>query len=361
MPAAISLLSSSPGTTPQIRNPADAAKAFETLMLQQLMGSMSKTVGNSGLFNNGFEGKLYGEMFVSAIAEKAAGGNLGLTEMIQEALGVDERLVGELKSFTSAIRGISAYRAAVSGAAEPPANGFLAQVAEGWLDRGQPSKWGKEGALTEHDLAADLVTNGVGGPAVFNVRDASGYEGHPKCNLFAFEMLRRAGYSVPVRPRSHGWGYPGADTVAKWSEKGDTGAWAQVRTSASAEALDALARSGTPLLLSSSAPESRAGHMAVADRIHSIQRDQDGRIAVLEYSGWDAGSKKAGYGRKVWRLASIPGQGRGGLDRIEVLEPAQAAQAGSLHRIGSERPGASVHDLPRETTMPAQGSARGTD
>ncbi|MCP4606260.1 MAG: hypothetical protein GY847_38080 [Proteobacteria bacterium] len=363
MPNGITPLAANPGTVPNIRTAADAAKAFETLMFQQLMRSMSKTVGKSGLMGSGFEGDVYGDMFVSAIAEKAAGTGLGLSEMIQKALGIEDRLSGQMKSLSNSIRGIGTYRAAalqgyraeVSGMSQPPANRNLAQVAEDWIGSISSERWGKNGELTPNDLAADLATEGVGGTAVFNVLDASGYKGHPKCNLFAFEMLRRSGYMVPVRPRSHGWGYPGADTVTRWSQKGEIGDWARIRSGESAGELDAAVQSGRPILLASSAPDDKAGHMAVADRIHSIKRDQEGRIAAIEYSGWEAGSKKAGYGRRVWRLASVQGKGRGGLDRIEVIEPNPVSGQNSFHSIGKGLPGASILDKPPESAVKTQG------
>ncbi|MCP4679836.1 MAG: hypothetical protein GY854_30960 [Deltaproteobacteria bacterium] len=361
MPGPVAPLSAGLGATPEIRTPVQAAKAFETMMLQQLLRSMSKTVGKSEFLGGGFEGNLYGEMFVSAIAEKAAGKGLGLGDMIQRALGVDERISGKISSLGNTLRGMGAYRAAVSGATEPPANHALANVADMWLSQEAPARWGREGALTSQDLAADLITEGVGGAAAFNVRDASGYQGHPKCNLFAFEMLRRAGYSVPVRPRSRGWGYPGADAVARWSENGDIEGWARVRSGATAADLDAVARGGQPLLLASSAPENRAGHMAVADRIHEVKRNAEGKIVTIEYSGWEAGSKRASYGRRVWRLASVRGTGRGGLDRIEVLEPHLASVGNSYHFIGKGRPGASVLDGQQKMHDKIQGLGTGSD
>ncbi len=348
MPGPVTSIGSGFETSPRIQSPDQAAKAFEAMFLKQLFGEMTKTVDKSGLFGGGFESDMYGDMFASAIAESAAGGSLGLLEMLEQNLGIDKRLTNKVTSVTNMLKGIGAYRATVSGDAAPPANPGLAKLAEGWLDAESGVRWGREGELTPVDLAANLSTEGAGGTARFNVLDASGYKGHPKCNLFAFEMLRRAGYRVPIRPRSHGWGYPGADAVARWSEGGKVEDWASVRSRASAVELDAEARTGKPLLLASSAPEGVAGHMAVADRIHDVKRDGNGRIAVIEYSGWEAGSKKASYGRRVWRLENIKGRGRGGLDRIEVLEPHRADGQNNYHPIGKGKPGASVLDISRE-------------
>ena len=174
-------------------------------------------------------------------------------------------------------------------------------------------------------------------------------------------MLRRAGFSVPIRARARGWGYIGADSTTRMVARGEVDQWSRVRSSSPAETLDAEARLGRPFLLTSSAEGERAGHMAVADRIHRIERDEQGQIAVLEYSGWEAGSKRASYGRRVWRLASIPGQGRGGLDRIEILEP--KAQTGNqvYFPVDGNRPGASHYDRPSESTDVTQGSDLSSD
>ena len=91
MPAEIAPVGHSPfQTTPNIQTGTDAARAFEALMLQQLFSSMSKTVGDSGLFGGGFEQKMYSDMFVSSLAEQAAGSGLGLSEMIQQSLGLED-------------------------------------------------------------------------------------------------------------------------------------------------------------------------------------------------------------------------------------------------------------------------------
>ncbi len=348
-------------TDRNIQSPMEAAKAFEALLLKELLGSMSKTVESSGLFGDGFEAGLYGEMFISAIAEESAGSALGLGEMIQQALGVERRTSAQIRSLNAVRRGMSTYQATRTGDTAPPANPILHQLANEWLSGDAALRWGKSGELTTADVGATLETPGIGGTAVFNVLDAAGYKNHPKCNVFAFEMLRRAGYSVPVRPRRHGWGYPGADTVTRWSEDGKVNTWAHVQTHRDAGALDAEARQGIPFLLASSAPDSAAGHMAVADRIHAMRRGPDGRIEVVEYSGWEAGSKQASYKRRVWRLASVPGEGRGGLDRIEVLRPHQVYGRENLIPVGTAQPGASIHDRRVEMSMSAQGSVSNTD
>ncbi len=344
MPMGVAPVGGAFDTIPNINSPKEAAKAFETLLLQQLFKEMSKTVGHSGLMGGGFESKLYSDMFSSSIAETVSGSGSGLSEMIQKSLGVEPEHLDPARPIGNLSTSIRAYRAALTGTAATPSNTYLDAVANDMLSQGSTQQWGRDGELSTRDLAADIVTHDVNGTAVFNVRDASGYKGHPKCNLFAFEMLRRAGYTVPVRARSHGWGYPGADSTTRRAAKEKVSDWASIRTHATTEELDHRARSGQPLLVTSSAPEKAAGHMAVADRIHRVQRNSDGKIASIEYSGWEAGSKGAKYGRRVWRLESLPGKGRGGLDRIEVLEPKWAAGVNNYRPIGNERPGASILD-----------------
>ncbi len=350
---------------PRIETPEQAASAFEALMLKQLFTVMSKSGGSSGMFGKGFAGDVYNDMFADALAQQASGSDLGMARMLRSALGVEERAAqtaATSRFTTNIVRGLQSYKAVITGEGEPPINTQLAALAGKWLGGDAATRWGEEGMLTSQDLAADLVTQGADGPAAFNVEDASGYEGHPKCNLFALEMLRRTGFKVPVRARSHGWGFPSADAVTRMSNLGSSDAWATRKTASSVEELDAMAQSGTPLLLSSSAPDGRPGHMAVIDRVHNIERTENGQIATIEYSGWEAGTQKAGYGRKVWRLEGIPGSGRGGLEQIEVLVP-QAAKGQPFVPVDDAVPGASLNDDTSGNlmTLRTQGSAETTD
>lgn len=346
MPLALGAVGMNDNSSASLRTPQDAAHAFEALMLKQLMKSMTDTVGKSGVFGSGFEGELYSDMFSSAVAEEAAGSNVGLSEMILRAMGVDERMETSFQSIgNTAARALSSYRAQLSGETEIPSNRTLANLVDDWMQTSDSFRWGKDGALTTAELGADISTSTESGVAHFNVRDADGYKGYPKCNLFAFETLRRAGYTVPVRARDHGWGYPGAGNTTRLSASDNVDNWGRVRTGDSREALDQSALNGVPLLLSSSAPDDKAGHMAVADRIHRVERNEKGDIAVIEYSGWESGSTKASYGRRVWRAEGIEGQGRGGLDRIEIIEPLPASVYGEFQALGKGLPGASVRDV----------------
>jgi len=359
MPGAAGAVGAGYASSPQIRNGEQAAKAFEAMLFKQLMSTMSKSIQKSGLFQGGFEADLYSDMYGSAVAEQAAEQGIGLSAMIKEALGVEDRTSSGVKSTPGflATRGLGAYRAQTSGPTEPPVNRSLAAMADQWLAGEASSRWSPSGELTRADLASDYVTEEAGGLAAFNVKDASGYKGYPKCNLFAFEMVRRSGHMTPIRARGRGWGYPGADATAKLAERGDTREWANVRTSMSATEMNAVAASGAPLLLASSAEGSAVGHMAVADRVHSIRRDQSGNIMTIEYSGWDVGKRGASYGRKVWRLEGVSGEGRGNLNRIQVLEPRAIATGSNPYvPLGGGRPGPSLHDGVMNGLRRAQGS-----
>ena len=339
--------------SPQITNVKEAAGALEAMLFKELMKNMTESIGKSGLFGDGFQADMYQDMYASVMAEQA-GGHLGISDMLQQALGVSEEIGNDGESGgVSGLRGIGAagaaqtYRAVAQKTGAPPANASLYQTAMSFVDDVSSSRWGKDGALTSADLGANIQTTESDGVAAFNVNDANGYEGFPKCNLFAFEMLRRGGYTVPVTGRSHGWGFVGADTATKMAESGQVGEWANVVTDLSQQQMDGKAYTGSPLLLAGSGAGDRVGHMAVADRIHHLQRNERGDIIALEYSGWEATGSGASYGRRMWRVEGVSGNGRGGLEHIEVLEPHKAGSADDSYvTVGNHRPGASIADQP---------------
>lgn len=337
--------------TPNISDAKEAAGALEAMLFKQLMKNMTESVGEGGLFGESFQSNMYQDMYASALSEQV-GGHLGISSMIEKALGVSERQEGALPQIGGAAGALGAYRAVAQKTGAPPANMDLYKTAMSFVDDTSATRWGKDGALTRDDLGADISTYEKDGVAAFNVEDANGYEGFPKCNLFAFEMLRRAGYTVPVIGRSHGWGYMGADAATNMASKGQSAEWATVRTGDSQAQLDGAAYGGAPLLLSASGAGDRVGHMAVADRIHSVKRDENGDVVALEYSGWEATTNGASYGRRMWRTEGIEGNGRGGLGQIEILEPKKNDGSirngidGAYVPVGNHRPGASIFDKP---------------
>ncbi|MBN2803450.1 MAG: hypothetical protein JXR91_10170 [Deltaproteobacteria bacterium] len=357
MPGGIASVGSMMNAVPQIKNREQAAAAFEAMLMKQLFGEMSKTVQHSGLMGgNGYEASLYQDMFSGALAENATGSNNGLSEMIRKSFGIDDsnsvnNSAGKGFSLNNAQRGMGVYKTALTGIAEPPQNLQLSSVANNWIGGDTAMNWGKQGILTADDLGADISTPVDGGVAKFNIDDAMGYEGYPKCNLFAFEMLRRSDFTVPVNARSHGWGYPGAEAVTKMAQKGEVGNWADVKSDMSKEQLNTLASSGQPLLLVSDGID-KPGHMAVADKIYSINRDEAGNIATVEYGGWEAGNRSAGYGRKVWRLNGVSGSGLGGLAGIEILAP-KKVDGVKYEPVSDKVPGASINDANRDVNMVA--------
>lgn len=336
---------------PDLQSTKQAAQAFEAVLVRQMFKTMSSSIGKSGLFGRGFEQQLYQDMFSSAIADAASSSGLGMADMLEKAMDPDGAGRDSSRPVIDMLRGLETYRGSGNASGLTPSNTHLAAVFNGLVTNGSEQRWSPEGELSNRDLAADLVTEVDAGTAVFNVKDANGYQGHPKCNLFAFEMLRRAGFKVPIRARQRGWGYPGADSVTRMVGKGKVEGWARVSTGVKGEELDKKALAGQPYLLTSSAPGSKAGHMAVADQIHSIQRNESGEITKIEYSGWDAGNKGSQYGRKTWHLDSVSGSGRGGLDQIEILEPIFTGHQGQFEPIGSQKPGASVLDSGNERQL----------
>lgn len=334
--------------TPSISDAKEAAGALEALLFKQLMKNMTESVGKSGLFGDGFQADMYQDMYASTIAEQASGSGLGVSSMIERALGVEDRESVSKSTSLSGIAGaVGAYRAVAQKTEAPPANVPLYKVVTSFVDDAGAARWGKDGTLTTGDLGANLTTSEADGVAAFNVNDASGYQGFPKCNLFAFETVRRSGHTVPVVGRSHGWGYMGADAATNLASQGKVDSWAAVRTHDTKEQLDGAAYAGVPLLLASSGSGDKVGHMAVADRIHSVKRNGEGEIVALEYSGWEATTNGASYGRRMWRTEGVQGNGRGGLGRIEIMEPHQNDGSKEVYvTVGGNRPGASVLDKP---------------
>src|SRR4029079_11119036 len=132
-----------------------------------------------------------------------------------------------------------------SGAPLAGLTGGLQAVAREMIPNGNAPQWGREGRLTYADLNSDFETQGRDGVARFNVQDAAGFQGVYKCNLFAFEMVRRAGFQVPLMGRRHGWGYLGPDSVTADATQGHLrGEWGRVATGETAESLDSAIVSG---------------------------------------------------------------------------------------------------------------------
>ncbi|MGB0680296.1 MAG: hypothetical protein ACPGUV_11600, partial [Polyangiales bacterium] len=262
-------------------------------------------------------GEMYAHFFDEAMSEALRQGqSLGLASFF-DTQGKSQAGVGATVHRLAASPGLglgAAPFAALAGARAygPSAGGTgpLGQSAARIVQNGDAQRWSRQGQLTPHDLQSRFATRGPDGIARFNVRDAQGYQGHAKCNLFAFEAVRRAGYQTPVVARRRGWGYPGPSQVANDAANGRVaGGWAKVVQHESSASLDAGARSGQrAFLLASAGGPGKQGHMAVVERIHALRYDSEGHITDIVFDGWDTSKHGAAQQkRQRWQRTSEAG------------------------------------------------------
>jgi hypothetical protein len=341
-----------------------AARRFEGLLVAQLLQEMRKTIPGGGLgAAGGGAASQYMAMFDDAVAEAlTSGGGLGLSPMLAEGMGASPDAVRAAAA--AHVRPGSTLAAALSpqgnalpasmtwpGGAPLPGAGLEADdgglplparlplpgdlaplpggnarlaTAAAALVRGGAERWSREGRLDASLLASPVATPARdGGVARFNVEDARGFEGSYKCNLFALEAARRAGYAVPLQARPRGWGFPAPDGVVRDAEDGRLrDDWARVATGMDAGAVQRAIASGRGFLLAGSGTDGHAGHMAVVERVHEIRYDRGGHVERVVFDGWEARARGAErlLGR-VWCRAGHPQPGaRNGLGRIELLE-----------------------------------------
>lgn len=332
----------------------EAARSFETIVMQQLLSVLRKTAPNAGMVGGaGMGGNTYVQMFDDAIAEQlSAGGGIGLTDVLTRSFGGEgQATVGTTHrtAMPFAAR-MAPPSAAAHGALLPGIGRRLQETAQALMDGGAAGRWGREGTLGPVDLSSQIATAEVGGEARFNVNDAQGYHGYYKCNLFALELARRAGLEVPVVGRPRGWGYPGPTRLTEDAQDDGRleGDWARVVTGESAAALDQGAREGTrAFALVGSATEGHAGHMAVVERVHEVRYGVDGGLERIVFSGWEARENGAEHlSRRTWNRWGHPGgeMARNGFQGIEILE-LKAAPDGRRPEIPlSESTGPSLFD-----------------
>ncbi len=345
-----------------------AAQRFEGVLIQQLVQVMRTTTPE--MFS-GSGGDMYGAMFDEAMGESLTRqGGIGLAEVIARSMGAGPRPAANTPGVPGAPGGAglgpdvstslpvrplvprafgtrapdlgpSVENRPASGAGLPGATGALQHAAASMLPgSGVAPQWGREGTLSPSDLASDFHTVEAGGEAHFRVRDIQGYQGYYKCNLFAMELARRAGFQVPVAGGQHGWGYVGPDYVVRDAEDGEIrGDWATVATDASASALDsAIVRGDRAFMIAGSSDNGHRGHMGIVERVHEIERDADGQVTRVVFDGWESRPHGAMHlTQRVWAVSGHPGGpgSRGGLGRIEILE-LQRPQ-------GGERPEQPLH------------------
>ena len=365
MPAA-SIAAPAADAAAREREVRSAARQLEGVFMEQLLSVMRQSTGENGMFS-GTGASTWGALFDEHVGGAMAdAGGIGLADVIASALrGNDASAMPESFSLEGISRqpspplgpdlGPVMPNRPASGAALSGATGDLQAVARDMLgEDGVAEQWGREGRLSEGDLASDFVTGEPGSEAAFAVRDARGFEGYYKCNLFALEMTRRAGFEVPLIGRHHGWGYPAPTALAVDAADGSMRAgWARVASTASPESLDSAIVSGrSAFVLVGSEHAGHRGHMGVVERVHDIQRDEDGTITSITFDGWEGRSTGAMHlTRRTWAVAGHRAgpEGRGGLGSIEVLE-LQRPEAGEAleHPLHSRAPG-SVLDRPGTT------------
>lgn len=315
------------------------SKQFESVLVNQLLSVMWKTTTQS---MGGDKAGQYQQMFQSAFADHiVSGGGIGLSRMIEGGLrgrgedAANVQLPRELSAgLTAGELGAVAHpnvgRSLSIDATRPvePGVGVMASVqnvAAQMLDGGGSDRWARNGTLTEADLPSDFTTAAPGGEARFNVRDANGYQGYYKCNLFALEVARRSGLQVPVVAREAGWGFPSSNRITQDASDGSLQAgWAKVATGASPAAMQEALRAGeVAFLLVGSGAGDRHGHMAVVERPRAIEYDDAGQVQRIVFDGWEAQPGGARHlQERAWNRAGHAGQSsdRNGLTDIEIIQ-----------------------------------------
>lgn len=343
-----------------------AAGQFEGLLIQQLVSVMRSTVGGEGgMFGSGAGSEMYAHMFDQSFADSlTAAGGMGMRSTIERSMlgpAAYQRMMEQRND--TALRPLTPFEPRTVGEvieARPPAGsvlsgmtGRLQGIARQMLGSdGVATQWGRAGRLTEADLASDFATEGPDGVAAFNVRDAAGFEDNYKCNLFAFEMARRAGFEVPLVGRTRGWGYMGPDGVTADANAGQLrGEWGEVVTGETAESLDsAIVRGDRAFMLTGSSVDGRSGHMGVVERVHEVDYDEQGRVQRVVFDGWEGRSRGAMHlTRRTWNRYGNPGgeDARGGFDSIHIIALRRPQNGARPERPIHENANASVHDAAR--------------
>ena len=305
------------------------SKQFEGVLVSQLLSVLWKNTPSLG--GGDSKAGMYQQMFQSSFAEHIVnGGGIGLSSMIAKGLGVEEQQAGETRplQLPAALPYGARTWAVDPNQPTDPAVGVLQglhDAATNMLADGGADRWAREGTLLPGDLASDLSTAAAGGEARFSVRDANGYQGYYKCNLFAFEMARRAGLQVPVVAREAGWGFPSSNRVTQDASDGSLNAgWAKVATGASPAAMKEVLRAGeAAFLLVGSGQGDRHGHMAIIENPKTIEYDAEGQVQRVVFDGWEAQPSGAKHlQERAWNRLGSPGQpgDRNGLTRIEIIQ-----------------------------------------
>ena len=340
----------------------EAARQFEGLLIRQLLSAMRSTAKSGGMMGSEGASGQYMSMFDETIADKLAeGGGIGLARTLVESLGGDPKSVDQVMPSEGAA--LSASQGGIAlptrpqpseRSVTPPLPGLkgatarLAQAAYAISAPEGGKQWARTGTLTERDLASGLKTPTTDGVARFSVDDAQGFRDNYKCNLFAFESARRAGFAVPVVARDRGWGFPTSATVTQDVQDGSLrGNWAEVVPKERiGDVKDMLKIDRTFVnVLTGSGTDGRHGHMAVVERIHDVQVDEHGEVQRIEFDGYEARVDGAEHlTRRTWSLrgnASDEKLARNGFGAIELLALKRADNPQAPEITLSNRPRAS--------------------
>jgi Rod binding domain-containing protein len=337
----------------------EAARKFEALLVQQLLSVMRQTAKSGGLgSSNGASGQ-YLSMFDEVMADRLAeGGGIGLSSTLEQAIGAgaDAQQATTALQTTSRKRG-TPIATSTSGGIAPPlpslqgATARLAHAAYGMSAAQGGKQWAKEGTLSPADLASNLETQSKEGTARFNVLDAQGFKDEYKCNLFALEAARRAGFEVPVVARPRGWGFPRPNNITDDAQDGTLkGEWAEVVKPEQVNDLaQKLERGELAVMLTGSGSDGRRGHMAVVERIHNVELDKDGSVKRIDFDGYEA--RVDGAQHLIRRSWNRHGAGedeplaRNGFGRIELLALKPAADPKNPEVLVSSGAHASLKDF----------------
>jgi Rod binding domain-containing protein len=297
-----------------------AAKQFEGVLMTQLLEVLWKTTpqlqkGQGGMYQSMFQGS-----FADHLVE---GGGIGLSDMIAKALGAEpENAVGT-------------RHAPSTGDLFPnkrvaPVGGVMADVetaATTMIESGA-KHWAKDGSLTQEDYGTLGASELAGEHARRSVDNANGYQGYYKCNLFAFEVARRAGLAVPEDARTGTLLLSSSNRLTQDASDGSLeSGWAKVATGASPAVMqDALRAGEAAFLLVGSGRGDKHGHMAVIETPKQIDYDEAGQIKSISFEGWEAQRDGAKHlTQRTWNRfgeKGAPGD-RNGLERIEIIQLAR--------------------------------------
>ena len=302
-----------------------AAKQFEGVLMTQLLQVLWKTTpemakGQGNMYQSMFQGE-----FANHLVE---GGGIGLSDMIANALGAGpEKGAGTTRHSQGARLGTLGVGAANSSRSGKNVMSDVTAAANSMLRNGS-DHWAKDGTLEADDYGTVGASEVAGETARRSVDNANGYRGYYKCNLFAFEVARRAGLAVPEDSRTGTVQLSSSNRLTQDASDGSLeSGWARVATGASPAVMqDALRAGEAAFLLVGSGRGEKHGHMAVIEQPRSIDYDDDGQIKSISFEGWEAQPDGAKHlTQRTWNRfgeKGAPGD-RNGLERIEIIQLAR--------------------------------------